>query len=659
VGALWAVKTAFGDAPSIRPIALLLAAVTFFFAILIGSFLVTGYVELVTGMPVVSASGAVLVVVLFFFVLMAVSKTSRSHPFEFLREAYGQFNAAGRSGLAAIAKAEPRLLVMSGVLLVGAIALSTFIMGYPRGTESLAYHLPNGLTALQTGSLRIPDAAFYSALPANDSIWYAFLLTFLPERFVALGQLPFLPILVLAIYGIARKAGADARSAAIASIGILSIPVIMLHAILPESDVAGLTFLAIAIYFIVCAELPAARYVVAGLGVGLAFGFKSLYLQAGGLLALATIAEPWWRPAGEGLARQRSQWLRGVGAFLAAATMMASFWVIRNYLQTGNPLYPIYIGHLFDVLGWPPAKDVDYDEVRVAQFFWVRSTWEWAIYPWIEWHYADAGTYYKANAGMGAFFAAAVPVAWLFTAGQSLVLGQQRASDDQLKIRMLLLLGGTLLLIAWFVLGGRDPHYATAAWAFVLPLVGSTIAVVRGRARSLLEALLTICILWMFFSFLSQEIITFGDRIVYSRHFSRDKYYEYPAVVDGLPEGAVIVNLAQREANYPLVGSKHQNRVIKFESALRTFGIDAKAKGYKLSLENDAKGIVLDTETLRKLGATHVYTQTKAEVKHDACIRLRELDRLERNPVSGAKLDPPKMLYQIDYCSTALAKEPS
>jgi len=163
----------------------------------------------------------------------------------------------------------------------------------------------------------------------------------------------------------------------------------------------------------------------------------------------------------------------------------------------------------------------------------------------------------------------------------------------------------------------------------------------------------------MFFSFLSQEIITFGDRIVYSRHFSRDKYYEYPAVVDGLPEGAVIVNLAQREANYPLVGSKHQNRVIKFESALRTFGIDAKAKGYKLSLENDAKGIVLDTETLRKLGATHVYTQTKAEVKHDACIRLRELDRLERNPVSGAKLDPPKMLYQIDYCSTALAKEPS
>jgi hypothetical protein len=234
---------------------------------------------------------------------------------------------------------------------------------------------------------------------------------------------------------------------------------------------------------------------------------------------------------------------------------------------------------------------------------------------------------------------------------ESVLRAVRKEWDDASKVRLVLLSGGTILVAMWFLLGGREPNYASAAWSFLFPLAGFTISSVRGGTRTVLEGLLSVCILWMFFSFLSQELFIFGDRVMYSRHFTRAEYYEYPAQADTLPAGATVVNLGYREANYPLVGTRHTNRVIKFESSLRLFGLDANPKGYKLSIEKDTKGIHLDTGTLRRLGATHLYVRSKVEIAHDACVRLREVGRLDRNPVSGARLDPPKVLYELEYCT--------
>ena len=647
----------FRDRPQSGPIEVLLAAVTLFFAFVIGSYLVTGCIELITGSAVVSATNAALAASLALVAIVLCYGEARRDPLRFFRAGYTHALAALGNAVRALGRAEPRVLVMSAVTLVAALAISSFIMGFPRGSEATAYHLPNGVWALQTESLRIRDGIYYSALPANSGIWYAFLLSLLPERFTALGELPFLPVLALAIYGIARRAGADRRGSVFAAVGIMSLPVITLQAALAESDIAGLTFIAIALYFLVSAKLPPARYVLAGLAIGLAFGFKSVSLMGGGLLVAAAMTEPWWRGS-ESAAPYWNRWTRQTGALVAAALVMGGFWVVRNMLETGNPLYPVYIKRLFDVLGWPPAWDVDYSRVMETQFRWVRSIWEWPVYPWIEWHYADSGTHYKSNAGLGAFFAAAMPVLVLHTTANLIVRARRGGWDDACAVRLVLLVGGTLLVAAWSLIGDREPRYVSAAWVFLIPLAGCTINGLTERPRILLEGLWWVCIWWMFFSFLAQEMVTFGDRVLYSRIFSKDRYFEYPSVIDRLPAGATIVNLDERVSNYPLVGSRNTNRVINFQWSLRTFGVDVTPQSlHNLKIDSDAKGIFLETSALRKLAATHVYVRSYHEVKHDACVRLKEVGRLDRNPLSGGQIAPPKVLYEIEYCTGPIGSD--
>src|SRR4029077_7454946 len=74
------------------------------------------------------------------------------------------------------------------------------------------------------------------------------------------------------------------------------------------------------------------------------------------------------------------------GLFLALVLAMASPWLVRNQRDFHNPLYPVYVGGVSNLLGWPGAPDVDYVQRRAFQFEWVRSPAEWLVYPWVEWH---------------------------------------------------------------------------------------------------------------------------------------------------------------------------------------------------------------------------------------------------------------------------------
>ena len=630
------------ESEGIGSLGVLLSAWTYFFAIVIGAFHIAGYVEIVVGIAAVSTTSAAWTTLIVFVIALGAHRCAQVRG----RQGFVLIFDAVRSGTRAVIHCEPKWVVVSAVALIVLLAVSSFIIGYPRGTEALAYHLPNGVWALQNESLHLRDKIYYSALPANDGLWYSLLLTTLSERFVAMGEVPFLPMLALTIYGISRKAGADTRGATLSAVGILSLPLIALQAMTAESDVAGLTFLSIALYFLLSSEPGNGRYVVAGLAVGLAFGFKTLNLIAGALLATVALVEPWFRRG------ERSRWYVKTGLMWVAALALGSFWAVRNAVETGNPLYPVYVKFLFDTIGWPSAWDIDYGAFLDGQFRWVRSAQEWLFYPWIEWHYADSGTHYKSNAGLGAYFAAAIPLTWLHALVTMVIARERNIVDESQRARLILVCGGTALVAAWYLIGNREPRYVSAAWIFIAPLAGYTIASINRRPRQWLEGLLSVCAAWMLFIFVARELIVFGDRIIYSRHFSRHMHYEYPVEVDRLPSNSTIVNLDDRPANYMLAGDRLSNRVIDYQWSVRNFGVDVSPKStHELSLDRDAKGLLLTAKKLADLRATHVYYRAKTPLRHDECIQLRELSRLDRNPVSGARVDPPKILLQLDLAN--------
>ena len=636
---LGVIRPRLGDCDAV---ARFLLSFVVFFAFFYSSLLILGYVSLFTELRIVTPLHA--------FVLSTIValglRLTLGNPAPYLdkRDYQLELSPPARDRLS-------RHLVRLSLTLFCVIGVVLVATGFPRGYEAAAYHLPIGVNFFQTQSLNVWDETFSSGLPANAGILYGFLLTFLPERILGLGQWAILPVLALTCYRLARLAGADDSASVLAGLGLLTVPIISIEAIGAESGGLALAFFAIAVYFALHPGYSRLRYVVAGLSAGLAFGFKSLYLMGITYLLLACMWQAYMavpRAAGAG----RIAPAISAGAIFGFSTLLlASFWLVRSYIEYHNPLFPVYIAPIFDLLGWLKAPDIDYSAHSSGQhqYQWVQSSHEWLMYPWVEWN--RNGFFYRGKSGLGSFFATIVPVAVAFTVFDILRALRRRRWLATDEIRLLLLLGSVFLVVLWWVLGDRQPRYASGALIFLFPLAATTIAATGGRVRQLYHVLGAICIIWMFFVFLSREIVEFGDRVLYSRHFTRHAAHEYPEAIDSLKPGSTIVNLSYRARNYSLFGANFQNHVIRYLVSARTFGIDAPKIGWTLSLDGDTKGLYFSAEKMKLLGATHVYIESKLPISSDDCINLREIDRLELNPVNDVPYELPRILYEVDYCA--------
>ncbi|MGH7825193.1 MAG: hypothetical protein ACREQ7_08470 [Candidatus Binatia bacterium] len=605
-----------------------LAWIVLFFVTLFGSFHILGYINLATDLPVVGPIHAAVIAGI------ALLAGALSLPW---RAQKGMFAEPSGNGLELGSRLDRIAAVATlGTFIVIGIML---VRGFPRGYESTAYHLPIALHTFQSQSLKIWDTVAIHAYPANASVYFAFLLGSIPERLVTAGNLVFLVPLFVAIYGLGRATGADPSASRWAALGILTVPIVAFGASEAAADVAGLTFLAIAIYFAISTSGSRLLYsALSGLAAGLAFGFKSFHLISIGFLFVMIVLQERWSAPGQ--TRLGSLWstVRPATVFGFSAMAIASFWLVRNYIELGNPLYPVHYG-FFDVLGWTKAPDADFAEVSDTQFEWVRSTAEWALYPWLEWQYA--GQNFKASSGLGAFFAATVPVACLI--GFTEVIKQENKHWPAIAS---LLSGGAFVLFIWAFLGDRQPRYAIGALPFLVPLVASMINLTEGRKRRILEIIIATCILAMLFVVFSHKLVEFGRRFVYAGQNSRHAFYDYPEMVDRLPAGSTVVNFARRTLNYGLFGSRHQNRVISYTESYRNLAIPTT----DWIPEEAPEFAQLKYSTLRTLGATHIVTEGSPRLLFDDCVSLEQLDRLDKNPGLGTPLTRPFTLYEIKYC---------
>jgi hypothetical protein len=593
----------------------LVAAAVFFGAFLL-PFHLLGIVELSTGVRAASPANATLVLLAAVLALQCLPSAPVASPL-----------SPGRWGWL------PRL-----TLAVFALAALMLAFGRPQGYEVTAYHLPLSVNLLQTGSLMAWDGNFPHTFPANASVLWAVLLDGLPERFVAAANLALLVPLVLAVQALCQLANADRKATLTACCGMLGVPMIAFSAVELGADIGGIAFAALAMYFVLSSLRPAVAMSLAGLCMGLALGFKSLHLISALAVGLVACARGGAGRGGDGFwgdlrAGDLPARLWNAAVFGGAALLAGGFWMLRNAAMFGNPLHPVGVPLVGEWFGWLPAADFDASLRRITELEWVDHAWQWLAYPWTE--PQRYGQNFKHSAGLGAFVATAIP-------GTALALGAAVLRDGVKAhgVRVALLCAVLFIMATWWLLGDRQPRYGLAALPLAMPLLAWAVTQAAGGWRRVFDIGLAVGTVAMLGVFLSRQAVQFGDRIVLSQQTSRPAFYEYPAALDRLPAGTVVLNLADRSWHYPLAGAALSNRVVSMPEGRRMLGLPP-----SLTAPRDVR---LRAAPLHAAGVTHVFA-TGTALSHDACVQLDEVDRLDRNPVNGTPLGGARVLYAVRY----------
>ncbi len=241
------------------------------------------------------------------------------------------------------------MLLNNKIALLGLTVLVVFasvkcfinLVNPPFGWDSLNYHFTFAVEWLKNGNLSMPitvsDDPSPPYYPINGSLYYLWLMFPLRNVFLAdLGQLPFFALAFLAVFQIARKFSLNKDLSLNAAVLFLLIPNFFKQLQVAYVDVmVGALFLACVNYLCLLNFSFKLRHTLLfGLTLGLFLGVKTVALPFSFLLILpfACLCAKNFNKA--------HYFLQGsVVIFL-----FGGFSYCRNFLQTGNPLYPLNFG---------------------------------------------------------------------------------------------------------------------------------------------------------------------------------------------------------------------------------------------------------------------------------------------------------------------------
>lgn len=613
---VWRARTAHAD-----PIDELLSAIVVGFAVLFGTAHVLGQIGDATGTAMFTPA---LMAVVTICAMLGLAAGLRPVP-----------------GTTSVSVDRPgRWSRIDRVALGATIALFVVLLGVllligPIGFEGLAYHLPIAAFMFQSRSLRIWDPLFMNVYPADASVLVALLLELGGERLASIAGMVFAPPCALAIYRLSLAAGADRQIALVLTLGFCFLPLFCFGTVEVASDVQGLAFALIAVSFVVLrprTRLP--WWLLAGLAGGLAFSAKSLYLITLAAAAIASVV------AYILVADRRSlSWTHSRRAILPVlgfgivAAVFASYWMVRNFVAFGNPLYPIAVPVMSNLFGWPGSQELAKFQNLVTQFEWVRSSAEWFVYPWIEHHVFDQNL--KASSGLGPFFALVGPPAWVcaFAIAVRILLLRHRSREEIVIFSITVLIA--LSLTVWWVLGDRQPRYALGALALTFPLASGLATGLTGWQRGVFLGAGRACILASAVLFLASFALQNGG-FARSALMPRHERFEYPALLDQLPSGSVVINLFDRTANYIAFGRAWTNVVVAYHPETMAPGREAQ---------------VFSIEHLRSLGPgpVHVFGSRERLPLAHGCVRSELVDSLTLNPFNRTPLPMGRFLHRVTF----------
>jgi hypothetical protein len=256
------------------------------------------------------------------------------------------------------------------------------------GWDDLSYHATAAAHWVQQGKITIETPANYHAyFPFGAELldtW--FMLPFHADAYCSLTGLYYLTLAITAIAGTVYRAGGNISAAVLSSCLFLSSQVVREETInrFVCADMAGTAYILAAIYFL--SILPKqtnhknSTTLMFAMALGLASGTKVTYLASS--LILIALANIWVQDF-----RRDKSWLFIVALFFT--TMPGWFWYLRNFLITGNPIFPAALG--------PFTGPFGVEGVRTKLITWMIkdfsnvSQWRTIIFSHLDWGGPELG----------------------------------------------------------------------------------------------------------------------------------------------------------------------------------------------------------------------------------------------------------------------------
>jgi len=254
---------------------------------------------------------------------------------------------AGKKHALAIPKPELRGLFKNRIALFcaclivsfGAIKILINLLNPPFGWDDLNYHFTFPVEWLKTGNLNNPitiaDDPSPSYYPLNGSLIFLWCILPLRDVFLAdVAQVPFFILAFLAVYSICRKLDLTRGNAYFAACLFTLIPNYFKQLQIAYVDVmVGALFLVCLNWlFLLQKQFSLGNVLIFSLSLGLLLGTKTLALPYAALLLIPFLYLSLKNGRGG---------VKLLPVILLTVIALGGFSYIRNFLETGNPLYPL------------------------------------------------------------------------------------------------------------------------------------------------------------------------------------------------------------------------------------------------------------------------------------------------------------------------------
>jgi hypothetical protein len=237
--------------------------------------------------------------------------------------------------------------VAAAVLFLLAFARNRIVLA-PGSIDILNFHLPGVARWIQTGSLWeihnwVPDTAAGNYPNNGDVVLLAAVLPWHSDFLSHVVPYLFYALTGLTAYAVAAAVGAPRAAAAALACLLLAIPVVAVPALANSfPDTVMLTGFGAGILFLLRHRRTGATadLVLAGLALGISFGTKwyavsSVAVVLAVWVAARLLARRQWRPVA-----------RDAAIVIALIALAGGFWLLRNLLESGNPVFPVKVAPL-------------------------------------------------------------------------------------------------------------------------------------------------------------------------------------------------------------------------------------------------------------------------------------------------------------------------
>ena len=427
----------------------------------------------------------------------------------------------------------PLLLLCSTYFLF----LVDVLISYPNGYDALAYHLLMPISWLRPVAVPLTDTIWQMALPANAELFALPAIALNAQNLVLCGNLAAGGILALSVYVLGRRLSASREGGALSSIIVLSIPIVVFQTFSFYVDAFGTAFLlaAVALLFRFQDTGRIQTFVLSVLCAGVSIGTKQTFLPYALMVLLFTVA----------LITKRKQFVLIPFLILASAAPSA-LWIGRNWVGTGNPVYPLPLRAGALVL-------------RGAKDFPTKLVMQQPNVSFVVTRQPDQVPFSEFF-GLGPAFATFAVAGVLAMVFESFRRRQP----------------GMFALLGVFVFAGSFWWMLVHIVRFGLPLIvmisifcAILCARFSGRQLVIARALLTLGVAFSCLGCLSTPIFVLASRI-HAGDWSRAAYYGYPSLIDQLPPGTLVLDRCERShhSGFVLAGRSLQNRVFKLAGPL-------------------------------------------------------------------------------------------